>query len=68
MVSDAAFRDLVGRWREDAGGTYQSWFLWSERLKVGARYIPYGELAAHRDAMARFGSGLRPLERIARQL
>lgn len=21
------------RWREDAGGTYQTWFLWEERLK-----------------------------------
>ncbi|MCL4554134.1 MAG: type II restriction endonuclease, partial [Actinobacteria bacterium] len=21
------------RWREDAGATYQSWFLWPERLK-----------------------------------
>ena len=24
---------LITRWREDAGGTYQTWFLWEERLK-----------------------------------
>jgi len=26
-------RLLITRWREDAGGTYRSWFLWDERLK-----------------------------------
>jgi type II restriction enzyme len=24
---------LLQRWREDAGGTYRTWFLWEERLK-----------------------------------
>lgn len=24
---------LVERWREDPGGTYQTWFLWEERIK-----------------------------------
>ena len=24
---------LISRWRQDAAGTYQSWFLWEERLK-----------------------------------
>ena len=24
---------LLGRWREDPGGAYRSWFLWEERLK-----------------------------------
>lgn len=24
---------LIERWRADSGGTYQSWFLWRERLK-----------------------------------
>ncbi len=24
---------LIRRWREDSGATYQSWFLWEERLK-----------------------------------
>ena len=28
-----AMRALVARWRQDAGGTYRSWFLWEERLK-----------------------------------
>ena len=26
-------RCLLGRWRDDPGGTYQTWFLWEERLK-----------------------------------
>lgn len=26
-------RALVGAWRDDAGGTYRTWFLWEERLK-----------------------------------
>lgn len=26
-------RRLIARWRDDPGGTYQSWFLWNERLK-----------------------------------
>ena len=28
-----ALRALIGRWREDAGGTYRTWFLWEERIK-----------------------------------
>lgn len=32
------------------------------------RSLPYGELARHRDAMARFGEGLKPIEAIARSL
>ncbi len=31
-VSDPV-RYLFARWRDDPGGTYQSWFLWEERLK-----------------------------------
>jgi len=26
-------RSLIRRWRDDPGGTYQTWFLWEERLK-----------------------------------
>jgi type II restriction enzyme len=26
-------RCLLARWRDDPGGTYQTWFLWEERLK-----------------------------------
>lgn len=33
MVNDSLFRALVERWRDDAGGAYQTWFLWCERLK-----------------------------------
>ena len=32
------------------------------------RYLPYGELARHREAMARFGQGLKAIEAIARSL
>lgn len=32
------------------------------------RYLPYGELERHRDAMARFGTGLKAVEAIARVL
>ncbi len=31
MSSDV--RTLIDRWRPDPGGTYQTWFLWDERLK-----------------------------------
>jgi type II restriction enzyme len=36
--------------------------------KLGVRYLPYGELARHREAMARFGHGLKAVEAIARSL
>ena len=26
-------RELIERWRDDARGTYRTWFLWDERLK-----------------------------------
>ena len=29
--------------------------------ELGIRYLPYSELRQHRHAMARFGSGLRPV-------
>src|SRR5258707_8886814 len=29
--------------------------------ELGIRYLPYSELGAHRDAIGRFGSGLKPL-------
>ena len=32
------------------------------------RYLPYGELAQHREAMARFGHGLKAIDAIARRL
>ncbi|MDX2121320.1 MAG: type II restriction endonuclease [Gemmatimonadota bacterium] len=35
---------------------------------LDVRYLPYGELERHREAMARFGRGLMPIEAIARRL
>ena len=35
---------------------------------LDVRYLPYGELDRHRDAMARFGSGMKAIEAIARRL
>jgi type II restriction enzyme len=35
-------------------------------LKV--RYLPYGELRAHREAIMRLGQGLHPIEALARDL
>ncbi len=32
-MADQAVSTLIQHWREDAGATYQSWFLWPERLK-----------------------------------
>ena len=32
-MTDSPIRTLVTRWRDDAGATYRSWFLWEERLK-----------------------------------
>jgi hypothetical protein len=37
-------------------------------VKLGIRYLPWGELKAHREAIARFGSGLRPIPAISRSL
>ena len=31
--SDEALRALIGRWRQDPRSTYQTWFLWEERIK-----------------------------------
>lgn len=35
---------------------------------LGVRYLPYGELAAHRSAMARFGQGMKAIEAVSRTL
>jgi type II restriction enzyme len=32
-MEDGFVRTMISRWREDAGATYQTWFLWDERLK-----------------------------------
>lgn len=36
--------------------------------RLAPRYLPYSELRTHREAIARFGQGIRPIESIARQL
>ena len=33
---------------------------------LDVRYLPYGELDRHRDTMARFGSGMKAIEAVAR--
>ena len=35
---------------------------------LAVRYLPYSELSKHRETMARFGQGLKPIEAIARTL
>ena len=37
-----------------------------QELKL--RYLPYGELSQHREAIARFGSGLKGIEAISKTL
>jgi type II restriction enzyme len=32
-LAATAIQALIQKWRDDAGGTYQTWFLWEERLK-----------------------------------
>jgi hypothetical protein len=32
-VNDAWIGNLVRHWREDPGASYQTWFLWEERIK-----------------------------------
>ena len=33
MERPELIRQLITRWRDDVGATYQSWFLWEERIK-----------------------------------
>ena len=33
VLPDDPIRVLLQRWRDDAGGTYRTWFLWEERIK-----------------------------------
>lgn len=35
---------------------------------LAVRYLPYGELAQHRQAMARFGQGLKAVEAVSRKM
>jgi type II restriction enzyme len=36
--------------------------------ELQVRYLPYGELARHRDSMARFGEGLKAIQAVSRPL
>jgi type II restriction enzyme len=36
--------------------------------ELGIRYLPYSQLAEHGQAMARFGSGIKPLLEISQVL
>lgn len=36
--------------------------------RLAPRYLPYSELRTHREAIARFGHGLSPIEKLARSL
>ena len=40
----------------------------AKALALGLRYLPYGALEQHRDAIARFGHGLKPLDAIAKHI
>lgn len=35
---------------------------------LDVRFLPYSELRTHREAISRFGSGLKPVEALARRL
>jgi type II restriction enzyme len=35
---------------------------------LNLRFIPYGELSSNRDAISRFGTGMKAIEAIAKQL
>ena len=59
-------RDLIAQWREDPSATYQTWFLWDERLK-NFRSIRRGigqvveEIEAGRFGVAYRGSSLETI-------
>lgn len=59
MATQEQLQRLIERWREDAGGTYQSWFLWDQRLK-NFRAIRRGLLAVVAEIEAdTFGNAYR---------
>jgi type II restriction enzyme len=40
----------------------------SRVTELGIKYLPYGALKEHRENIARFGAGMKPIEAIARML
>lgn len=57
--SDTSLRQLIAAWRDDPAATYQSWFLWSERIK-NFRSIRRGlQVVVDEIATGRFGNAYR---------
>lgn len=54
--------------REDDVRAQLSRPAFSRVADLHVRWISYGDLEEHRDAIARFGSGIKPIEQIARSL
>ena len=54
--------------REDEVRTQLRRPAFSRIADLHVRYLPYSELSTHREAIARFGRGLRPVEQLARDL
>lgn len=61
-------RELIVRWRDDAGGTYRTWFLWEERIK-NFRSIRRGLSVVVKEIESRtFGEGLKAIFAISVKL
>ena len=54
--------------REDEVRTQLRRPAFSRVADLAVRYVAYGDLQKHREAMARFGQGVRPMEAISRTL
>jgi type II restriction enzyme len=54
--------------REDEVRAQLSRPAFSRVTDLKVRYLPYGELTAHRENIARFGSGMKPIQAISRVL
>lgn len=54
--------------REDDVRTQLARPAFSRVADLRVRYLPYGELERHRDTMARFGTGMKAVEAVARTL
>jgi type II restriction enzyme len=58
-IEHNATRDLIGRWKDDPAAAYQTWFLWSERVK-NFRSIRRGlEVVVAEIASGSFGNAYR---------
>lgn len=67
---DTQLAPLIERWRQDPGGTYQTWFLWPERIK-NFRSIRRGLQAVVKEVEAdTFGNAYRnsSLETVVRAI